>query len=551
MAESSAAAMADQSSQASSESPMESFTGFLERLPLNGRNGLIVAIIATILALTTVIWYTTRPSYKVLFSGLPEQETGRVIEELTKTNVPYRLSLGGSTIEIPTDKVYDVRLELATLGLPKQNSGVGYEIFDSGGLIGMTDFMQRMNFQRALQGELSRTIESIVSVSSARVHLVLPKKSLFVSEEKVATASVVMELSRPLSVKQSEGIVHLVSSAVEGLDENNVTLIDHKGNLIAGGQGGDEGGRMDSDKTMAMQRSVERSLEERAQAMLDKIVGISASGISKSIVRVTAELDLARIEQQKELFNPDGQVARSEQFVTEASRGVFGVQGIPGVRPNDANDQAGPGGTGSNQSRDVERETINYEISKTIEKTVLPIGTIKHLSIAVLVDTKYVLAEDGETLVSEKRTDDDMANLKKIVERAIGYKADRDTIEVTQVPFEPLVVGEADGAKFWEDPDFYFKLAVVLAVFMLLMFVLRPMVNKFLSPEKYGDTSGVSAAVAALEEQLLAEGIGTLPTEQPMRSRVPDRSIKLTSQMIEEHTDEAREIIRSWMLDES
>jgi flagellar M-ring protein FliF len=533
------------------EAPMEGFTSFLESLPLGGRNGLIIAIIATILALTTVIWYTTRPTYKVLFSGLPEQETGRVIEELTKSNVPYQLSLGGGTIEIPTDQVYDVRLQLATLGLPKQNSGVGYEIFDQGSLIGMTDFMQRMNFQRALQGELSRTIESISSVNTARVHLVLPKKSLFVSEEQAATASVVMELSRPLSSVQSEGIVHLVASAVEGLEQNNVTLIDHKGNLIAGGNGGVDDGRINTDKSMAMQRQVEKSLEERAQAMLDKIVGISASGISKSIVRVTAELDLARIEQQKEMFNPDGQVARSEQFVTEASRGTFGVSGIPGVRPNDANDNTGSGASGSNQSRDVERETINYEISKTVETTLLPIGTIKHLSIAVLVDTKYGLDEDGETLVSEKRTEQDMANLRKIVERAIGYKSDRDTIEVTQVAFEPLVMSDAVGPKFWEDPDFYFKLAVVLAVFLLLMVVLKPMVDKFLNPEKFGDTSGIPATIAALEEQLLAEGIGTLPTEQPMRTRVPDRNIKLTSQMIAEHEDEAREIIRSWMIQDS
>ncbi|MBF0195561.1 MAG: flagellar M-ring protein FliF [Magnetococcales bacterium] len=533
------------------EAPMEGFTSFLESLPLGGRNGLIIAIIATILALTTVIWYTTRPTYKVLFSGLPEQETGRVIEELTKNGVPYQVSLGGSTIEIPTDQVYDVRLQLATMGLPKQNSGVGYEIFDQGSLIGMTDFMQRMNFQRALQGELSRTIESISSVNSARVHLVLPKKSLFVSEEQAATASVVMELSRPLSSVQSEGIVHLVASAVEGLEQNNVTLIDHKGNLIAGGEGGVDDGRINADKSLAMQRQVEKSLEERAQAMLDKIVGISASGISKSIVRVTAELDLARIEQQKEMFNPDGQVARSEQFVTEASRGNFGVSGIPGVRPNDANDNTGSGNTGSNQSRDVERETINYEISKTVETTLLPIGTIKHLSIAVLVDTKYGLAEDGETLVSEKRTAEDMENLRKIVERAIGYKPDRDTIEVTQVPFEPLVMSDAVGPKFWEDPDFYFKLAVVLAVFLLLMVVLKPMVDKFLNPEKFGDTSGIPATIAALEEQLLAEGIGTLPTEQPMRTRVPDRNIKLTSQMIAEHEEEAREIIRSWMIQDT
>lgn len=531
------------------ETPSESFSRFLENLPLGGRNGLIVAIIATVIALTAVIWFVTRPTYKTLFSSLPEAEAGRVVEQLVKMNVPYQIGLGGTSIEVPANRVYDLRLEMATQGLPKKGTGVGFELFDQGNLIGMTDFMQRMNYQRALQGELARTIESIEAVSKARVHLVMPKQSLFVTEERPATASVVMELVHPLATKQAEGIVHLVAAAVEGLDESQVTLLDHKGNLVAGGREVSKDGRMGADESMDMQKQVEKSLENRAQAMLDKIIGINASGISRSIVRITADLDLSRVERQEELFNPDGQVARSEQFSNENSKGEFGVGGTPGVRPNDANDRTGAGSSGSNQTRNVERETINYEISKKVEKTVLPVGTIKRLSVAVLVDAKMEKPESDKGAVQYvKRTDEEMVALKKIVEQAVGFRSDRgDTIEVSETPFAPLVASEEEGIPFWKTPGFWMQVGLGLTILLVLFFVLRPMVQKLLQNEQTADTSGVPAAVAELEEQLLAEGIGTLPTEQPIRMRVPDRNIKLTSQMITEHVEDAREIIRSWL----
>ncbi|HAT50794.1 MAG: flagellar M-ring protein FliF [Nitrospirae bacterium] len=532
-----------------SETPAEAFSRFLENLPLGGRNGLIVAVISTVIALTAVIWFITRPSYKTLFSSLPEVEAGRVVEQLVKMNVPYQLGVGGSSIEVPADRVYDLRLEMATLGLPKKGTGVGFEVFDQGNLVGMTDFMQRMNYQRALQGELARTIESIDAVSKARVHLVMPKQSLFVTEERPATASVIMELVHPLNAKQAEGIVHLVAAAVEGLDESQVTLLDQKGNLVAGGQQASKDGRMGADESMDMQKQVEKSLENRAQAMLDKIIGINASGVSRSIVRITADLDLSQVERQEETFNPDGQVARSEQTSTESSKGEFGVGGTPGVRPNDANDRSGAGASGSNQTRNVERETINYEISKKVEKTVLPVGTIKRISVAVLVDAKLEKSDKPDAAPQYvKRTEEEMSGLKKIVEQAVGFRADRgDTIEVSETPFAPMVASEEEGIPFWKQPAFWMQVGLVLTILLVLFIVLRPMVQKLMENELSADNSGVPAAVAELEEQLLAEGIGTLPTEQPIRMRVPDRNIKLTSQMIGEHVEDAREIIRSWL----
>ncbi|MBF0179665.1 MAG: flagellar M-ring protein FliF [Magnetococcales bacterium] len=532
------------------EAPTEMFTRFLERLPLGGRNGLILAVVATVMALTAIIWFATRPAYKVLYSGLPEQEAGKVVNQLTQMNIPYQLSMGGTTIEVPAAKLYNTRLELASQGLPKQGTGNGFEIFDKGNIVGMTDFLQRMNFQRGLQGELARTIENLEVVSKARVHLVLPKKSLFVSEEKKATASVVMELSSPLTSKQIQGITHLVASAVEGLDQGDVTLLDHKGNLIAGGRTPSVDGRMPAEESLTMQRQVEKTLEDRAQAMLDKVVGVNASGVSRSIVRITAELDLKRVERNEEKYDPEGQVTRSEQSVNEQSRGTFGEGGVPGVRPNDVNDNAKSTASGSEQSRSVERETVNYEISKTVNKVILPVGTIQRLSIAVLVDGHYEADPKNKSKdIYKERTAEEIAQLQKIIEQAVGFRSQRgDTIQVTSAPFEPLTMMAERTVHFWEKPEFIIQAALVLVILLLLFLVLKPMVTKLLTSEKTGDPSGVSAAVNELEQQLLAEGVGTLPTEQPLRMRLPDRNIKLTQQMITEHVDEAREILRSWMM---
>lgn len=518
----------------------------LASLPLSGRAGVLVAAIATMLALAAIIWYGTRPSFKTLFSGLPEEEAGKVVEQLTKMNVPYELAANGTTVRIPADKVHSIRLEMATQGMPKKIPGVGFEIFDQTTLVGMTDFMQHMNYQRALQGELARSIESISAVQKARVHLVLPKRSLFVSEEKQASASVVVELSRGLTPDQIDGIVHLVAAAVEGLDETNVTILDHKGSLIAGGKKKSEDGRMANDEALNFQRQVEKSLEERVQTMLDRVLGAD-----RSIIRVTADLDMSRVNKQEEKFDPDGQVARSEQAVTESSKGAFGPSGVPGVQPNDANAQAANLESNSKQSRDVERSTTNYEISKVVSNILLPVGSIRRLSVAVLVDGLYQPEQEGGKPVYKERPEEEIARLRKIVERAVGFNNDRgDTIEVSNVPFEPIVM-PVEEEKPWATREFYLEVAkyavIGLLVLVLILFVMRPMVRKLLTPEKPHIRGGLPSTVAELERQLLAEGVGSMPAEQPAKVLIPDRSLQMSQQMIADHADEARDILRQWM----
>ncbi|MGN7611678.1 flagellar basal-body MS-ring/collar protein FliF [Magnetococcales bacterium HHB-1] len=520
-----------------------SLTQFLKGLPLKGTNGIIFASLATVVVLATIIWFSTRPSYQTVFSQVPEAEAARIVDELTKKNIPFELKGTNSiSIMVPADRVRDVRMELATQGLLNKQSGVGFEIFDNTSMISMTDFMQRMNYQRALQGELQRTIESIAAVEKARVHLVLPQRSMFVSENKEASASVIVNLLKPLSTAQADGIVHLVSAAVEGLTEETVTLLDHKGQILAGGKEKATDGRMRPDDAMGLQRQKELTLEKRAQDMLEKLVGKD-----RSIVRITADLDFSRVEETNETFDPDGQVARSEQSVNENSRGRFGVGGVPGVQPNNPNSGAAVDVSGSDQSRNVEKETTNYEISKKVSKTIHSTGDIKRLSISVLVDGTYTPAGVNKPRVYQARSKEEMAVIEESVRNAVGFDSGRgDTITVKSSPFEPTRIPDPPaGINFWEEPEFYIQLLMGLVILALLFFILRPMIAKLLIPEP-DDEEGLPRTVAELEEQLMAEGVGSLPAEEGLKKPI-DPDIQKAQQMISDHLEEAREILRSWM----
>nr|CRH07862.1 Flagellar M-ring protein [Candidatus Magnetococcus massalia] len=527
-----------------------SMSSLMGNMPLTGRNGVLVAAVASIVVLAAVIWFATRPAHKILYSGLPELEAARIVEQLGKMGISYELGGGGTLIRVPENKVYDIRLEMAKQGLPKSSDGTGFEIFDNQSLIGMTDFVQRMNYQRALQGELARSVESIAAVEKARVHLVLPKKSMFTSEERKATASVVMELTRSLSKTQKDGIVHLVAGAVESLQEENVTLLDHKGNLIAGGQKAEEDGRMPTDEALALQRRVEKDLEQRVQTLLDRVLGSD-----KSIIRITAQLDLDKKERQEEIFDPDGQVPRSTNTVTESSRGTFGTGGIPGVIPNDPNQTAATGATGSNQTRDVEREIRNFEINKTVKMVKEAVGTISRLSVAVMIDGTYESSgEEDKPPVYKERTKEEMEQLQRIIERSVGFSQQRgDSIEVTNTAFEPLVPPEV-AKNPWASREFQLQMAkyfaVALLAFLLVFFVMRPLIAKLLTPEEEQDDR-LPGTVADLERQLLAEGVGAMPKESAQKLVVPDRTLQLAQQMIEDDIEETREIIRAWLQQDS
>ncbi|MCP3892335.1 MAG: flagellar M-ring protein FliF, partial [Desulfobulbaceae bacterium] len=294
----------------------------IKNWPISRKIALGAVAVISIGLFATIIIQARTADYQLLYGNLNEGDAASMVEWLKTQNVPYQLSNNGKNISIPADGVHESRLSLAAAGLP-QGGGVGFEIFDKQSFA-LTDFVQKVNYSRALQGELSRTVASLGPVESARVHLVLPEKRLFKNQQKPATASVILKLSpgRRLAESQVEGITHLVSSAIEGLSQDNVTIIDQNGNVLTKTGNHNMVGNLSPDM-LQFQLQVEQHLEERAQALLDK-----ALGQKNGMVRVTATLDFAKTEKTEELFDSEEPVIRSEQ-VSEEKSGSEIVGGVP------------------------------------------------------------------------------------------------------------------------------------------------------------------------------------------------------------------------------
>jgi len=377
--------------------------------------GVIAGLIVGIFAISS--WVGTI-NYSVLYSNLDPADAGEVTGYLSENKIPYELSGGGGTISVPSDKVYDVRISLASEGMPRSGN-VGYSIFDQSNL-GMTEFLQNLNFRRALEGELMRTIVQLSDVDAARVHIVMPKERLFKEDKKETTASVVLKLRRPgiLSSEQIAGITHLVASSVEGLQPDNITIIDQRGNMLSSGAKTDPLAGLTATQ-LEVRKGVESYLERKAQTMLDGVVGPG-----KSIVRVNADLNFQQMEKTNELYDPNNQVVRSEE-TTEQSASA-----------SDKSDEE----VKSSDENKVSTTTTNYEINKSVEHIVNAIGDIQRISVAVLLDYNETQSEESG-VVYEPRSADEMDRLTAIVRNAVGYDANRnDQIEVVNIAFDHTAI---------------------------------------------------------------------------------------------------------------
>jgi flagellar M-ring protein FliF len=450
---------------------------------------LLAGILAGFVAI--MIW-AGRPDYQVLYSDLSMEDSAAIFEKLKEQKIPYELSASGKTIMIPRDRVYETRLDMAARGLPQQGTA-GFELFDDTKL-GMTEFLQNVNYQRALQGELARTINRFDEVESARVHLVLASKSLFVEDQEPATASVILKMrsGKRLGKDQIQGVVHLVSSSISGLKPGNVTIVDSNGKMLTGVQDRSGMAGVTSDQ-LTFQEKIEKNLETRVKTMLEK-----ALGPERAIVRVSADLDFQRHEQTEERFFPDNQVVRSEKRYNENTAGPGDTaQGIPGAVPN-----MGPGGQENTRgaggsSFQKEDRTVNYEIGKVTRRTVTPVGGIRRISVAALVDGTYraVGGKDGaDELRYLPRSTEEMAKLESIIQRAVNFDPARgDQVEVVNIPFESTRMADAAGDETPGREPFYKAYAAlikygVVAIFVILsfLFVIRPLV-KWLTAGSMGD----------------------------------------------------------------
>jgi flagellar M-ring protein FliF len=521
----------------------ESLINNFQALTLGQRIGVVVVLALAIATIPMLMMLGKEPELVVLFSQLDSEDTRAIIQELGKQGVTYEVGKGGNTIQVPAERVHELRLQLASVGLP-ESAGVGFEIFDRTGL-GVTPFTQQMNYRRALQGELARTISQISQVDRVRVHLVIPEKRLFASEQKPAQAAVVLTLKRgnPLGGTQVQGIVHLVASSVEGLDPSQVTVVDNHGEVLSKNSA-DEDAQLTATQ-IETQRRVEHDLEQRVQTMLDQVLGRD-----KSVVRVTAPLEFRQVEITEESFDPNSQVVRSENRSQEKVTEKGSQAGVPGVRSNVPNDLKPTGGSGPKEAK-RKNETLNYEVNRKVSKIIEPTGAIKRLSVAVLVDGTYEAAAsavgEAEDAVDDKkyvaRSEQEIQNLIQIVKKAVGFSEDRgDQIEMVNVPFETPALQEGEEGMTagvqaflatWGGflkPVLFFFLGV-----MVLWFVIRPMALNLSKPSAEAvvlPQKGLPATVTEYEAQI---------TETPQ-----DQAMKLAA----DNPATAAHVIRTWIKEE-
>ncbi len=493
---------------------------------------LIILVIAVGMAVAGVVFFMSwiqQADYQVLFANLAESDAGGIVQKLKELKVPYKLEAG--SIMVPADKVYDLRLQLAAQGLP-HGGGVGFELFDKADF-GSTDFVQKLNYRRALQGELSRTIMSLAEVEQCRIHLAIPEKSLFVQEGNNPSASVLVKLraGRTLTQGQIQGIVHLVSSSIESLNPKDVTVVDSRGDMLTRPSGNDVAGL--SSSQLEYQHNFEKDLESRVLAILEPVVGKS-----KIRAKVAAALDFTKVEKTEEKFDPDGQVIRSEQKSVEKSTAA-GSGGVPGVASNLPGRQAAQAGGGQAGSQ-KQNETTNYEISKVTSHTVNASGDVKKLSIAVLVDGTYAEPEGGKEKKYAPRSEEDLKKYEDLVKKAIGFTASRgDEVRVANIPFESVPQEDLGQASKSFMP--YILTAAryvvpILALLLFFLFVVKPLmgtVTTIAAPRSAGELP-LPRTVAEIERSMTP---GALPMPNDViewAKKKPDQAASLVKTWIEE-----------------
>ncbi len=487
------------------------------------------------------LWLTFgegRGDQRLLYRGLAEDETARIVEALDVEKIPYTIDQGGTAIWVPGAQIPEARIRLASRGLPS-GGGVGFEIFDKPAF-GVTDFVHRINYHRAIQGELARSIAQLEPVERARVQIAAPERKGFLSEANhPASASVVLQLrgGHDLTPGQVRGIVHLVASSVEGLSADRITVVDNRGRLLSS-MGEDEFGPGAAKGTYEYQRDVEKGLAERIESILERVVGVG--GV---VAHVNSELDFTQNETTEERFDPNSQVARSEQITKEtSSEGGGGTGGVPGVTSNTPGEGGGGvlGTGGSSLSSERSTETINYEISKTVSRSVAPVGEIKRLHVSVLVDGQA--QEDGTTVPWDAER---LGEFEELTKNAIGFSTERgDQITVTSVPFRSIEIEEEEGG--WFDPSIFSLLsavahaiAVILAVLLFGRFVVKPLAETLRAPRGYPVTA------AEMEAQLQGgrSGAAGFLTPPPSQATLSEQ----VGHMAKARGDDSVRTLRSWL----
>ena len=542
---------------------MNPFTGLIQRFGLGRLVAILGGSAGLAAALFAIVLNVGAQPKALLYSNLDLKEAGQITQALDQASIKYEVKGDGSTILVERDKVATARLMLSGKGLPTSGS-VGYEIFDNAPALGQTDFVQNLNRQRALEGELARTIRSLQGVSSARVHLVLPRRQLFDDEAEQPSASVVIGIGgREPSSEEVRSIRNLVAGATPNLKPERVTVVDDRGKMLAGGEDGADS----PDQTAADERA---TTEERLRKTVkDLVEGVVGPG--KARVTVSADLDLSKVTLQEDKYDPDGQVVRSTQTVEENSKDTkaensntpsTATQNIPGSQA-----AAPPGETGSASGRT--EETTNYEITHSSRTEVQEPGQIKRLSVAVAVDGVTAYGSGGKSNYTP-RSADEMRRIQDLVRSAVGYDQSRgDQVTVVNVRFshDDDAEGVTSGSPLlgFDKNDMMrgaelFILLVVAA--LIIFFVARPLLKNasggplslLTGPSSSGagqlSLSGVGGEALALPAGMTVPAISDMDQRidiAKIEGQVKASSVKRVAEFVDKHPDESVSILRSWL----
>ncbi len=484
-----------------------------------------------------VLWSSEKP-YRSVYAGMAEKDAATVVDMLQKEHIPYRLE-GGGTVMVPEDQVYRVRLKLAGDGIAPTGN-IGFEIFDQNNEFGLSDFTRKINLQRALQGELSRTIEVMPQVTAARVHLVMPKESAFAERDRKASASVMLQLAggRHMAKKSVLAIQNLVAASVPDMDISNVTVVDASGTLLSSNE---KEAPMSEGQTMQEYRAkLEQRLEQRLAGMLEQVVGQG-----QAVVRVSADINREFIEQNNTRYNPDEQVLRSRKSISEehtsSGGAALGVPGLasntPGANPVNADGSVGAPTQPQDKAKRLE-DANNYEISTTQEHRIIPFGSINKLSVATIVGGHYKADNKGEQVFTP-RSKEELAQLQKLIERAMGYDEDRgDSVSVQSMPLIDISSStDEDALQSAENRVFYMQIAryslAGLALLLLAWFVLRPLAIRMKESASQNEDETNPALIAP--NQMSSEAYARLANMEQVK------------QNIYQEPDRANKVLREWM----
>lgn len=536
----------------------------LYRIPGLRQLVLLAGLALAITAGVTAAFYVREPNWSMLFSNVGDQEAGEIMNALSATDIPYRVDPKSGAILVAGDQVHAARLKLAAQGLPR-GAGVGLEMMQETGAFGSSQFMETARYHHALETELGRTISTLRPVQSARVHLAVPESSVFLRKRREPSASVLVNLypGRELDKAQVASIVHLVASSIPGLEADRVTVVNQQGQLL--NAPGDASALGLSTQQFDYAQRIEQSYTERVIGLLTPLLGPE-----RVRATVTADVDFTEREETREAYDPQSTVVRSEQVAEDRrTDGAAAAGGIPGalsntppppqVATNAANPPA-PGqaaaatpaseaqaaartGTPLNESM---RRTRNYEVDRTLSRTRAPTGTIRKLSVAVVVDHKRITAEDGTT-TTQPLAAAELEEITRLVKEAVGFDEQRgDSVNVSNVSFyEKPVEEEAEEPGLLDSPGLFDTARTALAALLVLALafvVIRPIMRGL------GVGAGGTGAELALGGPLMpGAGGGGTAAAAPRAALSFDDKISVARQLADKNPERVAQIVRSWM----